>query len=71
MIISGGKKEWIMALLAISDLHLALSVAKPMDVFGPRCNNYMDKLRENWFEAGDDYVVVSGIFRGLLIRSGL
>ena len=51
-----------MALFAISDLHLALSVAKPMDVFGPRWANYMDKLRENWCSAvgEDDYVVVPG-----------
>lgn len=51
-----------MALFAISDLHLALSVDKPMDVFGPRWANYMDKLKENWCSAvgEDDYVVVPG-----------
>ena len=51
-----------MALFAISDLHLALSVDKPMDVFGPRWAGYMDKLKENWCSVvgEDDYVVVPG-----------
>jgi len=51
-----------MALFAISDLHLALSVDKPMDVFGPRWADYMDRLKENWCSVvgEDDYVVVPG-----------
>jgi predicted phosphohydrolase len=60
--LSPERKEWIMALFAISDLHLALSVDKPMDVFGPRWAGYMDKLKENWCSVvgEDDYVVVPG-----------
>lgn len=51
-----------MALYAISDLHLALSIDKPMDVFGNRWANYMKKLEENWRStvAQDDYVIVPG-----------
>lgn len=51
-----------MAIYAISDLHLALSVDKPMDVFGARWANYMDRLEENWrttVEEGD-YVLIPG-----------
>jgi len=51
-----------MALYAISDLHLAMSIEKPMDVFGARWANYMDRLRENWCSivGDDDYVLVPG-----------
>ena len=35
-----------MALYAIGDLHLSLGSNKPMDVFGGRWTNYMDKLAE-------------------------
>lgn len=35
-----------MALYALGDPHLSLSVDKPMDVFGGRWENYVDKLRE-------------------------
>lgn len=37
-----------MAVFAISDVHLALSVDKPMDVFGPKWANYMERLETNW-----------------------
>ena len=35
-----------MALYALGDLHLSLSVNKPMDVFGGVWNGYVEKLRE-------------------------
>ena len=35
-----------MKVYAISDLHLSLSGAKPMDIFGGAWVGYMDKLRE-------------------------
>ena len=52
----------LMAIYAISDLHLALSVDKPMDVFGGRWADYMDRLKENWnaVVGGDDTVIVPG-----------
>lgn len=37
-----------MALYAISDLHLAIGVDKPMDVFGSGWTDHMGRLRENW-----------------------
>jgi len=51
-----------MAIYAISDLHLAVSIEKPMDVFGARWANYMDRLKENWCRivGDDDYVIVPG-----------
>ena len=51
-----------MAIFAISDLHLALSVDKPMDVFGPRWANYMGRLEENWCAAVgmNDHVLIPG-----------
>lgn len=51
-----------MTLFAISDLHLAISVDKPMDIFGSRWDNYMDRIRENWLQlvGEQDYVLVPG-----------
>lgn len=51
-----------MALFAISDLHLALSVDKPMEVFGPRWTDYMERLKMNWENtvSEEDYVIVPG-----------
>ncbi|MGE5613244.1 MAG: metallophosphoesterase [Bacillota bacterium] len=51
-----------MAIYAISDLHLALSVDKPMDVFGEGWAGYMDRLEQNWRSTvtEDDYVLVPG-----------
>jgi predicted phosphohydrolase len=37
-----------MAVYAISDLHLAQSIEKPMDVFGGRWSNYMEKIKTEW-----------------------
>ena len=51
-----------MSVFAISDLHLAISVKKPMDVFGGRWQEYMTRLEENWnaVVSGDDYVLIPG-----------
>jgi len=53
-----------MALYSISDLHLPLGVDKPMDVFGGRWTNYVERIRENWLATveADDYVVMPGDF---------
>ena len=37
-----------MALYAISDLHLALSTDKPMDIFGGHWVNHDEKIKKNW-----------------------
>lgn len=47
-----------MALYAIGDLHLSLSAAKPMDVFGGKWLGYMDKLREGMAVIGSEDTTV-------------
>lgn len=51
-----------MAIFAISDLHLALGVNKPMDVFGGNWTNYMERLRQHWAAVvqKNDTVIVGG-----------
>lgn len=50
-----------MALYAIGDTHLSLSVDKPMDVFGGGWEGYVDKLREGFSAvAEEDTVVLCG-----------
>jgi hypothetical protein len=50
------------AFYAISDLHLALSIDKPMDVFGQKWSNYMQRLESNWNDTirPEDYVIIPG-----------
>ncbi len=48
-----------MSVFAISDLHLPLGIDKPMNVFGPRWENYVDRLRDNWQKiVGENDVVI-------------
>ena len=51
-----------MSIFAISDLHLSLGVDKPMDVFGGRWSNYMEKLKAEWEEIvlEEDTVIIPG-----------
>ena len=51
-----------MALYAISDLHLALNVHKPMDIFGERWLNHDEKIKKNWKEkiTEKDTVLIAG-----------
>lgn len=51
-----------MAIFAISDLHLARGVDKPMDVFGSGWANYMERLEQNWSDTvkQNDTVIVGG-----------
>ena len=51
-----------MSLFAIADLHLSLSVNKPMDIFGERWTNHVEKLTKNWNETVSeiDIVVIPG-----------
>jgi uncharacterized protein len=50
------------ALFAISDLHLALSGDKPMDVFGEHWYKHDKKIRENWIKniKDSDMVLIAG-----------
>ena len=47
-----------MALYAIGDLHLGLSVNKPMDVFGPGWGTHVERLRDAFSQLNDDDVTV-------------
>ena len=47
-----------MSLYAIGDLHLALGADKPMDVFGPRWKNHVDRLREGFSALTEDDLCV-------------
>lgn len=51
-----------MALYTIADLHLSSDRSKSMDVFGPRWDNHMEKLRKNWNAVvrPEDTVVLPG-----------
>lgn len=51
-----------MSLYVIADLHLSKSTEKPMDVFGSRWENYMEKIETEWKRTvnDDDTVVVAG-----------
>ncbi len=53
-----------MALYTISDLHLPLGIDKPMDIFGSRWENYVEKIREEWQKkvGKDDLVILPGDF---------
>lgn len=51
-----------MALYAISDLHLAFNVDKPMDIFGERWLNHDEKIKNNWISKikEDDTILIAG-----------
>ena len=51
-----------MGIFAIADLHLSFSADKPMDVFGGKWENYIEKLQINWNRviSQEDVVVVPG-----------
>ena len=51
-----------MKIFAISDLHLCLSGAKPMDIFGATWENYLDIIKQDWNNrvSDEDYVLMAG-----------
>lgn len=51
-----------MAIFAISDLHLSLNGEKPMDIFGSKWDNYVEKMANNWNSVvtEDDLVIIPG-----------
>jgi len=51
-----------MSVFAISDLHLALGINKPMDIFGERWTDYMSRIENNWRNTvtSGDLVLVPG-----------
>ncbi len=53
-----------MALFAIADLHLSLGTNKPMDIFGERWRNYVEKIEQGWRAnvSETDTVIIAGDF---------
>jgi len=51
-----------MNIYSISDLHLDINNTKPMDIFGPVWNNYLDKIIDSWNELvkDEDIVILAG-----------
>ena len=51
-----------MKVFAISDLHLSTTSSKPMDVFGVRWQNYVEKIRADWMQkvTDEDVVLIAG-----------
>lgn len=51
-----------MKIFALADLHLSLSQAKPMDIFGPEWVNHHLRIAENWSRLVglDDWVLICG-----------
>ena len=53
-----------MKVFAISDLHLSVNNPKPMDIFGPVWDGYLDKIFSQWKEkvSDEDLVLLAGDF---------
>ncbi len=53
-----------MAIFALSDLHLPLGIDKPMDIFGVRWDNYVEKIEYEWKNnvREEDFVIINGDF---------
>lgn len=51
-----------MAVYAIADLHLSISVNKPMDKFGARWQDHTNKIKKQWSSVinEDDTVIIAG-----------
>lgn len=51
-----------MKVFAISDLHISTTTNKPMDIFGGKWKNYMEKIREDWLNkvSDEDIVLIAG-----------
>ena len=53
-----------MKVFAISDLHLSINNPKPMDIFGPVWEGYVDKIFDDWKAkvTDEDIVLLAGDF---------
>jgi len=51
-----------MKVFAISDFHLSLNADKPMNIFGPVWDNYLEAIEEDWNKkvTDDDIVLIAG-----------
>ena len=60
-----------MAVFTIADLHLSHTTNKPMDVFGAKWEDHVNRLEANWREtvgAGDTVVIPGDISWGMRIN---
>lgn len=63
-----------MSIFAIADLHLGLSVDKPMDVFGPSWNDHVERLEKNWrakISPSDTVLIPGDISWGISMEEAL
>ena len=58
-----------MSLFAMADLHLSHSVNKPMDIFGSRWTDYMNKIKKKRYE--EIYHLYSKFYRSGFIANRL
>ncbi len=61
-------------IFAISDLHLATSVDKPMDVFGDGWSDFENRLEQNWKKlvgVGDTVVIPGDISWGMTMEEAI
>lgn len=51
-----------MKVFAISDLHLSINNPKPMNIFGPAWDNYVEDIFEDWNKkvSSEDLVIIAG-----------
>ena len=51
-----------MKVYAISDFHLSINNPKPMNIFGPAWDNYLDDITDFWQKniSDDDIVLIAG-----------
>ena len=51
-----------MSVFVISDLHLALNVEKPMDIFGGAWTNHAERVKARWMDRvkPEDHVILPG-----------
>ena len=52
-----------MKVFAISDLHLSINNDKPMDIFGPVWEGYLEKIENDWNEKVGDELCQQGAER--------
>lgn len=55
-------KGFVLKIFAISDLHLSINNSKPMDIFGPVWDNYLENIVEDWKQkvTDEDVVLLAG-----------
>ncbi len=62
LIYNTDKGEYVVRFFAISDLHMCSKGSKPMDIFGAKWENYLEKIFADWEKKveDDDVVLIVG-----------